>query len=165
MPVRSLRTRMGLLPTALALTLLAGCGVQIPVDPDGTLDQVRKSGELRVGVSPHPPFTILPEHPDADPTGTEVDLVTGFAESLDAAPVWVLGGEEELVRQLEEGEIHVLVGGLTAKNSHLTSTGTTRPYVSTPEHGERVKHVMAVVPGENALLSALERYLDGEAQP
>lgn len=145
-----------------SVLLLTGCGVQIPADPDGTLDTVRRSGELTVGVSPNPPFTTLPESPDGPPGGPEVDLVTGFAESLGAEPVWVVGGEEELVRQLEEGEIQVLVGGLTAKNPHLTSTGMTRPYVTTPEHGEQVKHVMAVVPGENALLSALERYLDGE---
>lgn len=159
-----LRTRLW--PTALpGALLLTGCGIDIPADPDGTLDTIIVSGELTVGVSPHPPFTTLPESPGGPPGGTEVDLVTGFAESLDAEPVWVLGGEEELVRQLEEGEIHVLVGGLTDKNPHLTGTGTTRPYVTTPEHGEQVKHVMAVVPGENALLSALERYLDREAQP
>lgn len=152
-------------PAAALLTsalLLTGCGVDIPADPDGTLDEIRTSGEVTVGISPHPPFTTLPESPGAPPGGTEVELVTGFAESLGAEPVWVVGGEEELVRQLEEGEIQVLIGGLTMKNPHLTKTGTTRPYVTTPEHGTQVKHVMAVVPGENALLSALERYLDGE---
>lgn len=153
-------------PAAAILTsalLLTGCGIDIPVDPDGTLDEIRASGELAVGVSPNPPFTTLPESPDGPPGGTEVELITGFAESLDAEPVWVVGGEEDLVRQLEEGEVQVLIGGLTAQNPHLTTTGMTRPYVTTPEHGEQVKHVMAVVPGENALLSTLERYLDGES--
>lgn len=158
--MRSPRPLTKLAPAALALTLLAGCGLQIPADPDGTLDQVRESGELRVGVSPHPPFTTLPEGPDGPPGGTEVDLITGFAQSVSAEPTWVIGGEEELVRQLQEGEIQVIVGGLTATNPHLTSTGMTRPYATTQEHGEQVKHVLAVVPGENALLSALERYLD-----
>lgn len=148
-------------PLAAAL-LLSGCGMQIPTDPDGTLDSIRASGELRVGVSPHPPFTTLPETPDGAPGGSEVEIVTGFAESLGVEPVWVVDGEEELVRQLEEGEVDVLIGGLTDKNPALSSTGATRPYVTTPEHGKQVKHVMAVVPGENALLSELERYLDGE---
>lgn len=154
------RRPVAALVSALVLT---GCGVQIPADPDGTLDAVRASGELTVGVSPNPPFTTLPQTPDGRPGGTEVELVTGFAESLGAEPVWVVGGEQELVRQLEEGEIQVLIGGLTEKNPHLRKTGTTRPYVTTPEHGTQVKHVMAVVPGENALLSALERFLDGES--
>lgn len=143
--------------------LLTGCGVDIPADPDGTLTAIERSGELVVGVSPHPPFTTLPGSPDGPPGGTEVERVTSFAESLGAEPVWVVGGEEELVRQLEEGEIQVLVGGLTDKNPHLTRTGTTRPYLTTTEDGRKVRHVMAVVPGENALLSALERFLDGES--
>lgn len=150
-----------LVPALAGTLLLAGCGVEIPTDPDGTLRSVRSSGELTVGVSPHPPFVTLPDGTDGPPAGSEVDLVTGFARSLSAEPVWVVGGEEELVRALEQGEIQVLIGGLTDKNPHLTSTGTTRPYVRTPEHG---KHVMAVVPGENALLFALERYLDGEGR-
>lgn len=143
--------------------LLSGCGVDIPADPDGTLETIETSGELIVGVSPNPPFTTLPASPDGPPGGTEVDRVTDFAESLDAEPVWVVGGEEELVRRLEEGEIQVLVGGLTDKNPHLKKAGTTRPYLTITEHGQKTRHVMAVVPGENALLSALERFLDGES--
>lgn len=158
-------SRSGRLAALLTCTLLlGGCGITIPADPDGTLDAIRRSGELTVGVSAHPPFTTLPQTPDGPPGGTEVELLTGFAASLGAEPVWVLGGEEELARQLEEGQIDVLVGGLTDKNPHLTALGATRPYVTTPEQGTQTKHVMAVVPGENALLSALERYLDGEGQ-
>ena len=146
----------------VAGSLLAGCGLQIPTDPDGTLEEIRTSGELRVGVSPHPPFTTLPEEPDALPGGTEVELVTGFAETVGAEPVWVVDGEESLVKDLEEGEIHLLVGGLTAKSPWAKHVALTRPYATTPEDGKQVDHVMAVVPGENALLSELERYLDGE---
>lgn len=153
-----------LAPPLAAALLLTGCGVQIPKDPDGSLDSITRSGELRVGVSPNPPFTTLPEAPDAAPGGSEVERVTGFARTLGAEPVWQVGGEEELVRRLEEGELDIVIGGLTDKNPHLTAAGTTRPYLTTPEHGKQVKHVMAVVPGENALLSALERYLDGEGR-
>ena len=39
----------------------------------------------------------------------------------------------------------------------------TRPYTRTQEEGRTVKHVMAVVRGENALLSELERFLDEES--
>lgn len=147
---------------ALLTALLTGCGVQIPTDPDGTLEAVRSSGELRVGVSPHPPFTTLPAGEDQPPGGTEIELVTGFARSVGAEPVFVVGGEEALVKQLEEREIDVLVGGLTATSPWSNKVAFTRPYATTPEDGKQVKHVLAVVPGENALLSELERYLDGE---
>lgn len=149
---------------ALLGAVLTGCGIQIPTDPDGTLHTVRTSGELRVGVSPNPPFATLPEEVGEPPGGTEVDLVTGFAQSVGAEPVFVIGGEESLVTQLEEGEIDVLVGGLTAKSPWSAKVGFTRPYAETPQDGKQVKRVMAVGPGENALLSELERYLDEESR-
>lgn len=160
MSLRSTR----LLPAVVLVAgvlLLAGCGVEIPADPDGTLRSVRSSGELTVGVSPHPPFVTLPDGTDGPPAGSEVDLVTGFARSLSAEPVWVVGGEEHLMRQLEEGEVDVVVGGLTARSPWGANVALTRPYLTTVEDGQKTDHVMAVVPGENALLSALERYLDG----
>ncbi len=146
---------------ALVATLLSGCGAQIPSDPDGSLDRIRSTGELRVGVSPHPPFTTLPEGPDGEPGGSEVELVEGFARAQGAEAVYVVQGEEELVRLLEEGELDVMVGGLTSKTPWgKKQVATTRPYLTTQEDGKKVKHVVATVRGENALLSALERYLD-----
>ena len=133
--------------------------MQFPADPDGTLDRVVGSGELTVGVSLQPPFTTLTEE-GADPGGSEVELVTGFAQSLGAEPTFVVGGEQELVRQLEEGEIDVLVGGLTADSPWSSKVALTRPYATAQEHGKKAEHVLAAVPGENALLSRLERYLD-----
>lgn len=146
---------------ALAALLAGGCGLEVPSDPDGTLDRVRSTGELRVGVSPHPPFTTLPEQPGGDPGGTEVELVEGFAQEQGAEPVYVVHGEEELVRLLQEGELDVMVGGLTSKTPWgKKHVATTRPYLTTREDDKDVKHVIATVRGENALLSALERYLD-----
>lgn len=147
---------------ACAVLLLTGCGTTIPADPDGTLDSIRTSGELAVGVSLSPPFTTLPQSPEGPPGGTEIELMNGFAESLSAEPVWVLGGEESLMARLEEGELHVVVGGLTARSPWQGDVALTRPYLVTEDDGDRVEHVVATVPGENALLDALERYLDGQ---
>lgn len=150
---------------ALLLTvLLTGCGVQIPADPDGTLEEITTSGELKVGVSVNPPWTTLPATPQDDPGGVEVELIESFAQSLDVEPVWVVGGEEELVRRLEEGEVHVAVGGLTKKSPWGTTVALSRPYATSTEHGTKVEHVVATVPGENALLSELERHLDEVTQ-
>lgn len=134
--------------------------MRIPADPDGTLDRVVTSGELRVGASVQPPYVTVPVAPEEDPGGSEVELVDGFAESLGAEAVWVVGGEEDLVRRLEEGELDVVVGGLTAKSPWGSKVALTRPYLTVQEHGKKVDHVLAAVPGENALLSELEHYLD-----
>lgn len=143
----------------LAVLLLAGCSATIPTDPDGTLDRV-SGGTLRVGVSPNPPWTDLPDGPDGDPAGTEVALVEQFVESIDAEVEWVPGGEEDLIGRLERSELDLVIGGLTAKSPWSEKAALTYRYLETtgPE-GEKQLQVMAAPMGENAFLVELEHFL------
>lgn len=152
------RTKV-LVSALLAAVTLAGCGVTIPSDVEGTLDRVR-GGHLRVGVSPRPPWTELPDGDQGEPAGIEVDLVEAFADELGAEVVWEVGGEEQLVGDLEEGRLDVVVGGLTARSPWASKAALTRPYVTVPgTTGEEENHVMAAPMGENAFLVELERFL------
>lgn len=81
----------------VAVLLLAGCGGPFPADPDGTLQRVT-GGTLRVGVSANDPWTAA--EPGGPPGGLEVDLVTEFAESLDAGVEFTVGGEEDLIGRM-----------------------------------------------------------------
>lgn len=74
-----LRAAAGAATVAIAMTL-AGCGLTVPTDPDGTLESVR-GGELRVGVSPD---GALVQVRGGEPSGSVVDLVEGFADKIDA---------------------------------------------------------------------------------
>ncbi|GGC17188.1 transporter substrate-binding domain-containing protein [Cellulomonas carbonis] len=159
------RTHLAAIAALVAVALTAGCQVDsladIPADPRGTLDRV-EGGFLRVGVSPNPPWTDLPEGlgDPLRPSGREVELVEDFAESLDAEVVWAAGSEEELLGDLETGALDVVVGGLTARSPWASHAALTRPYASVPgEKGEEELHVMATPMGENAFLVALERFL------
>lgn len=145
----------------IASLLLAGCSATIPTDPEGTLDRVT-GGTLRVGISPNPPWTDLPTGPDGDPSGTEVALVEDFAETIDADVVWVAGGEEDLIGQLERGELDLVIGGLTAKSPWSEKAALTYRYAETtgPE-GEKELRVMAAPMGENAFLTEIEGFLLG----
>lgn len=152
---RRRRTRASV--AALALTAVTACGVTVPTDPDGTLDTVR-GGELRVGVSPHEPWTAVA--PDGTPTGLEVELVEGFAGTLDADVVWTTGGEEELVGDMERGDLDLVVGGFTASTPWTSKAAVTVAYVTvTDPDGKPEGHVMLTPMGENAFLVELERYL------
>lgn len=144
--------------------LLSGCGASFPADPDDSLQRVRSSGELRVGVSPHPPFTVAPTTADGAPTGSEVDLVRSFAAAQGAEPVWTVDGEEQLVELVKDDELDIIIGGLTDDSPWSDYVALTRPYRETTEDGRSVSHVMATNMGENALLTALERHLIG-SQP
>ena len=142
---------------ALVVLTLAACDVTVPTDPDGTLDAVR-GGELRAGVSPHEPWTAV--GPAGTPTGLEVDLVEDFARTLDADVVWTPGGEEELVGDLERGDLDLVVGGFSASTPWTSKAAVTVAYVTvTDPDGKPEGHVMLAPMGENAFLVELERFL------
>jgi polar amino acid transport system substrate-binding protein len=151
------RSAVVVLVATIAATT-AGC--QFPRDVEGTLDRVQGGGTLRVGVSEHEPYVVLDA---AQPDGVEVRLLEDFARDLDARARFVRGGEEQLVEQLREGELDVVVGGITKRSPWKTEVAPTRPFATTHETigGKDVKddHVMLVRNGENALLVRLERYL------
>ena len=108
----------------LAVASLAGC--QFPRDPDGTLDRV-EDGVLRVGVTPAEPWVEL----GAEPTGVEVELVRRFARDVRADVQWTEGSEEELMGALREGQLDLVIGGLTAESPWEKEAALTRPYLET----------------------------------
>lgn len=134
--------------TALALAV-AGCGI-IPADTEGTLDRAR-GGTLVVGVSEHPPWTVL----DAGQVrGSEAALITGFAAEIDADIQWRPGPESALAAQIGEGELDLVIGGLRADSPWSEEMALTRPYAEDLVIGVRM--------GENELLIEVERYLARE---
>ncbi|WP_258132049.1 transporter substrate-binding domain-containing protein [Microbacterium sp. MYb62] len=136
---------------------LAGCGLTVPTDPEGTLASVT-GGELRVGTSPD---GDLVEVTRDGPTGSIVDLVDRFADSVDAETEWTVASEETLVTMLEAGELDLIAGGITADTPWVDKAGVTRGY-RTIDGADGREIVMLVPLGENAFLSSLERFLDEE---
>lgn len=158
--VRRIPTGLVALVAVLALVVMSGCRVTIPADPDHTLERVHAERVLRAGASANPPLVVV-DDADRPPTGSEPELVEGFARRLGVEVEWVLGGESELVGKLEDGEVDLVVGGLLKDSPWEKRATLTRPYATTsgPDGTER-RHVMAVPLGENAMLTELERYLD-----
>lgn len=181
---------------ALLVPLLAGCGLKMPSDPEGTLDRVA-GGTLRVGISHNPPWTETGtgsdpanagtgsnpanagtgSDPGSDPAnagtgstgtapaGTEAELVRAFAAEHNARVEWVSGGESNLVRRLERGELDLVVGGLTKDSPWSKHAALTQPYLETGNaQGDKEQHVMAARMGENAFLVELERFLREEVR-
>lgn len=142
-----------LLPLPLAL-LLVGC-TALPVDVEGTFDRA-SGGTLVVGVSEHPPWVHVDD--EGRVTGSEADLITSFADSIDADVEWTAGPESVLADKVRRGEVDVVVGGLTASSPWMSSMALTRPYQTVA--GEKM--VMGVRLGENELLVNLERHLARE---
>lgn len=123
----------------LFVTLAAVACERYPRDPRGTLDRAA-GGELRVGIV------------DAPDAARESELVRAFAADIRADVSWRHGSEHQLLTSLEHGEVDVVVGGgLVDDTPWKDRVALTRPY-----EGHRV---LAVVPGENAFLLRLERFI------
>lgn len=142
---------------ALAISL-GGCGIRIPTDPDGTLDRVRESGELRAGATPAGAALVVD---DDEPQGPLVDLVEGFAAAEGADVVWTIDGEESLVAGLEDGALDIVVGDMTDATPWSDRASVSRGFDQVP--GADGRSLVFLVPlGENALQSAFEAHLDRE---
>ena len=153
---RAVMSRAPAWSVAVALTAalqLAGC--QWPRDSAGTLDRVRGGG-LRVGVTHTPPWIAV----DRDRvSGLEVELVEAWAAALGARVIWRHDTESDLVEALHRRELDVLAAGLRDDTSFRTRIALTRPYLELEGAHGTERHVLAVMPGESALLLSLDRFL------
>lgn len=144
----------------VAALLIAACS-RYPDDPEHTLKQVLERGKLRVGIIHSPPWTIVD---DGRVTGgVEVALVKDFASALGVKIEWHPGGAPENFEALERYELDMLIGGLLQSNPWKSHAGFTMPYYTRPVLGndDKHQHVMAVPPGENAMIMRLEKFLLG----
>lgn len=138
-----------------AIAMTSGCG--IPRDPEGTLDRIT-GGVLRVGVSPAPG---LVQATGGEPGGPLADLVVAFADVRDAEVDWRVDSEEDLVDDLEAGELDLAIGGMTAATPWAERVSVTRGYPGIAGSGGADVAILLPL-GENALQSAIERFLDAE---
>ncbi|MFS0866289.1 transporter substrate-binding domain-containing protein [Microbacterium sp. 179-B 1A2 NHS] len=140
--------------SVLTILALGGCAT-VPADVDGTTDRI-SGGVLRVGITANPPWTDLS---GAEPTGTEVELIEGFAREQDAEIEWTEGSESVLADALHEGALDVAVGGFTDDTPFMDKAALTDVYTETRAPAGTEKHVMLARAGENRLLVTLEEYL------
>lgn len=152
-----LRRSGGALLAVLFTLLVAGCGLTVPADPDGTLGSVR-GATLHVGASPEPGLIDLDGE---QPRGPLVELTEDFAESIDARIEWTVASEESLVGKLEAGSIDLAIGGFTDQTPWTDRAGMTRGYKSIEGADQRALVFLTPL-GENAFLAELETFLDEE---
>ncbi|QDT14913.1 substrate-binding periplasmic protein [Alienimonas californiensis] len=146
-----------LLGGAALVVGLAGC--DLPRDPGSTTESVR-GNVLRAGLTEDAPWVVRGE--DGEPAGIEVELVEEFAAAHDARVVWFWGSGDEALRQLEHRQLDLVAGGLTDDTPWAGRVGLSRVYFTEPPRPdleEPREHVMAVPPGENGWLVALDRHL------
>ena len=142
----------------LSTLTLAACG--LPRDPEGTLERVR-GGTLRVGFVVDTPWVT---EAGQGAGGIEGAIATELARGLGARIAWTHGSETPLLTALHDGDLDLVIAGLTKESPWAAKASFTRPYYvdTTMVHGKptEVPHVVAVRPGENAWQVHIERMLE-----
>ncbi|MCC2976629.1 hypothetical protein LK533_08065 [Sphingomonas sp. PL-96] len=132
----------------LMLLCLAGCG-NIPKDPEGTLDRIRRQHVIRVGrVEGGLPPDALGWH----------RVLTRVEASTGAEPIFQRGMLEPLLLDLEAGKLDVVVGGRFDEKTPWKTRVTLGPpigRIETPT-GKTASHIV-VRNGENAWIMLVQR--------
>lgn len=147
-------TRMRPRTRAVLLFLLLPIACEpYPRDPEATLERA-SGGLLRVGATESPPWLVRTG--DDSARGPEAEMVEAFAQAIDARVEWRWGAADEHLEALERHELDLVAAGLLASSPWKQRVGLSRPW---HEAGD-TRRVLAVPPGENRTLVALERVIE-----
>lgn len=135
----------------LCFLLIFGSCDKIPSDANRSFEKSKENG-FAVGFTVNPPW-ILENNGMAD--GVEAEIIKGFARANDMKILWQHGSEQEMLKKLENKQLHAVLAGLTSDTPWKSrKIGLTRPYYKM----KKEKRVIAIQQGENRLLYNLESY-------
>ena len=129
----------------LVLICLVSCSP--PHDSKNSYANAKQSG-LKVGIVNNPPFTV---YKNGKASGTEVAIIENFSKKEGLRIQYIDGSESTLIKQLENYEIHLVIGGFDKKTVWKKKAGMTTKYNG--------KNVFLITKGENRLLYKLEEEL------
>lgn len=136
----------------LVLLFLYACQ-PYPKDTNNSFKEA-KTNKLKVGVAINPPFT---QFKNGKFTGSEIELIKGFAARENLQIQFIKGSESELIGKMENYQIHVLAGGFGKETIWKKKARPTATYDG--------QHVLLVAKGENRLLYKLESFIFKTRKP
>lgn len=115
----------GLLLLAVAISM-AGCG--LAPTKEMSLEALQQRGSVRVGVSPDYPPLIFESNGEI--AGIEADFAKSLSGELGMPFEFVEKPFEELIRSLVEGEIDVIMSGMSVTRKRELVVQFVRPYMT-----------------------------------
>ena len=156
-PIALPSVRYRTLPISV-LSFVVACG--LPRDPESTLERVR-GGTLRVGFVVDTPWVT---ESGKGAGGVEGVIAAELARGLGARIAWTHASETPLLTALHDGDLDLVIAGLTEESPWAAKASFTRPYyvdtITVNSERSEVPHVVAVPPGENAWQVHVERVLE-----
>lgn len=140
--------RMRALFPLFFFSLLAGCG-DIPRDPDGSLERIRRERILHVG---------MVDGADLQSIRRADALIAALAKDTGANPAVTRDGQEALLLRLEAGDLDIVVGGRFAEDTPWKTRVTLGPPLASETAAANTLDDHAVTRnGENAWIVLVQR--------
>jgi hypothetical protein len=127
----------------------------LPRDQHDATTQARAARRLVVGV----PAAAAALDPEVQ--ARERALVEEVGRRLGARVEWRQGDVHELLARLEEWELPMVAGAITARTPYAAHVGLSTPFWKDGPGGR--DYVLAVAPGENELLLLVDRVIAEDA--
>lgn len=131
----------------LIMLFITGSCDNYPRDTNDSFKQAKEK-KLKVGVVENPPQVVFKND---SIRGTEIRLIEKFAEKHNMNIQYTMGTETQLVKQLENYDLHIVAGGFNYKTVWRSKVSLTVSYDQ--------KHVLLIPKGENGLLHELEQHI------
>jgi len=109
---------------ACLIFLVSGCGMLSP-DKMAT-EMFKEKGELRVGITPnYPPLIFMQSN---EIKGLEADMAVAVGQHFNVPVVYVEKQFNQLIRALNEGEIDIIMSGMSVTNKREKVVQFAEPY-------------------------------------
>ena len=118
-----------LLTTALLISvMLVGCVQKKEVQKTTLLDQIKKSGTLKVGLmGTYPPYNFLNEKNEID--GFDADIAKEVAKRLGVKVEFITNEWSGMVAGLEKAKFDIVISQMTITDERKESMDFTKPYI------------------------------------
>jgi len=133
-----------ILALVTVLPFLGAC--QLPLDPEGSSDQVQ-GRTLVVGLL------------TASLGTTDRAAVAAVATEFEAKPTLIAAAPDVLMADLESGKVHILLGDVPSNSALATHSAATRDFGSVRIGDKSHPRIALVRPGENGFLLRVNRAL------
>lgn len=137
------------------LIVLAGCGT-MPRDPEGTSEAIARSHKIRVGL-------VQGDSDFARPAAAR--MLRRLADETGARPILRPGSTETLFKQLERGELDLVLAPLDPKSPWMVDVTPGPPLAATGPGDARVEYYPVLRNGENRWIMTVERIARAVADP
>jgi polar amino acid transport system substrate-binding protein len=104
--------------------LVSGCGLLTP--DKMAMEMIQEKGELRVGIAPNYPPLIFKQGQEIK--GLEADMAAAVGQHFNVPVVYVEKQFNQLIRALNEGEIDIIMSGMSITKQRGLVVQFTEPY-------------------------------------